>query len=212
MMRFFLFIFVMIFFGNQGYANTILPGKIYAWTSGDGSFTDLLNIPEGFFGPGTGGFSGDINLKSNPVYNFENSHVVGTEEPHFVDTVIVFEHELADTGIISIHMELLSLKTVNPIFIEGIGFIDVFVSLSDSKVSSGHVNVTVNNKNGGLFNTFLDVYPKFTFFLHETGDFLGEVDTGKLSGIKPVEIRGKDSVWSHQVLEGNTIIGDNTTN
>lgn len=197
---------------GEAYADPIEQGKIYAVTLGDKSFTDVLTIPPDFFGPGSSGFCGCIDLASNATADFENSHIFGTSETQHVDTVIALEEPLSETGMIWAHLDMLSLVMPEPIMIEGVGLIDVYVSLSEYEESVGFIDVTVNEAEGGLFDTWMDVYAKFTFRAHDTDSYLGEIDVGAPPDLRAVEVRGHDSIWRHDPVPGETIVGDSTAN
>lgn len=172
---------------------SILPGFDLFETQAQNSFLDL-ETPPSFFDPGSDPFSGRVKFLGEPL----NAPVFGTADT-IVErkaTAILQEPNFSDT--IPIEIVALSLVSTNPITVTYNGNTSpelwyVKVVVSPSKQSNGSMNINHSNPQGGTFDSFLFVQPKFIFT--RLGDNAVRIlDTGALS-LPPKELTATDSPW-----------------
>ncbi|MGH2692464.1 MAG: DUF7450 family protein [Actinomycetota bacterium] len=123
-----------------------------------------VQLPPGFFGPGSDPFNGDVNFGGEDLGVF-NGHGVGDA------STVVQRMEAADpapSDTVPIEIVALSLVSVEPITVTYNGGQnpedwDIRVGLSPSQPSQGHVNIERTGTNGGTFDSQLQVIPLFRF-------------------------------------------------
>jgi len=122
-----------------------------------------VQLPAGFFGPGSDPFNGDVMFAGEPLQTF-GGHDVGDA------STVVQRAEPAEpmpTDTVPIEIVALSLISVEPITVTYGGANpedwDVQVGLSSSGPSEGQVVITQTSPQGGTFEAQLQVVPLFTF-------------------------------------------------
>jgi len=143
----------------------VLASMLLAGPIGPGF--DLLHTPDGTVNLDLGPL-GTVAFKSNRIPGLSN-----------IDTIVQrkdpgdFGPSGTDTARITIELVQLSLVSVSPVSLPGVGFFDVFVRLDPSQPSVGEMLVRHEDPNGGTFDSFFDVFTEITFgpqsfFRHDT--------------------------------------------
>lgn len=169
---------------------TVPPGDDCWSTPCDGgtqtTFCDTP-IPPDFFAPGSEPFSGVIML--------------GGRDPSADTIVRRFDAMLLDGPPETIPIEIVSLNLVScqPITVTIGGSDtqwDVTVDPSVQSAPQGHMTVTKQHPNGGTFDSFLPVQPRFTFTQVGNPTNIRILDTG-LFGMPPIQFTNSGAPWVH---------------
>jgi hypothetical protein len=129
-------------------------------------FMDKTQIPANFFAPGSKPFTGDVEFGGIPIGTFHTKYAGDA------DTVVQRKAAASVPGNgtpsspVPIELVQLSLVSMAPIAVSvgsGTQLWDVHAALSSSRPSTGAMVIAKTAANGGLFQSQLQVYPKFTF-------------------------------------------------
>ena len=147
-------------------------GGSSAWAGAIGEGFDLLQTPQ--FDLDLGGLT--ARMIGNPIPGAGGA-----------DTIVHRLTGLGDgqSGIVPAEIVALSLKSVNPINVQG-NFFDVFVTLAPNTHSMGELNITHTDPGGGTFDSFFDVFT--------------EISIPGLSGSpfpRQDRLEGTGTPWSH---------------
>ncbi|HSS48416.1 MAG TPA: hypothetical protein VLX28_05675 [Thermoanaerobaculia bacterium] len=166
------------------------------------SFTGDFAIPAGFFGEGSGRYSGTVNFKGVPLGSFRD-HKTGK-----ADTVIERKSTPAAAAKFpsesktEIEIAALSLQSTQPIKVRAgkkTELWDVKVGLSTGHPSTGSMTFVQRSAKGGSATSEFTVYPLFTFV--RRGDKAEKtLDTGtqKLAeaGTKHITLKASNIPWT----------------
>ena len=154
-------------------------------------------IPADFFFPGSEPFTGTVCLRSKPIDPCSSN----------ADTYI----ERMSSGVpdcnIPIKLTELSLVSTAPIVVDfpAESFFDVFVTIKPSPPSTGQLEVTRKDPNGGTFDMALNVRYRFEFTLVDSNDspLIWEPNN-------PVTVKSSFFYeWKDGPLEGSVPAGNN---
>jgi hypothetical protein len=163
------------------------------------SFREEFTIPPNFFDTGSEPFQGDVNFAGRPLGTFQQRDVGDA------DTVVQRPQQatLPPSGqggsdIIPIDLVALNLVSVQPIRVgmqQGPDrFFDIFVEISEARSSQGEMRILQQSSAGGMFDSRLQVFPRFTFVPLDGGSSR-TLDTG-MGQPSPRLILGTDGgVW-----------------
>jgi hypothetical protein len=157
---------------------TINAGFDLFETKGDAFFTipHGLAISEDFFHKGSAPFTGIVRFRGYPLRKF---HHKGNEfHIGYTDTVVERKKDVeikgqGQSGETPIELVALSLRSAEPLEVQvgnDVQLWDVRVSVSRKKPSTGSMTITLNNENGGVFDSVLNIYPHFVFERQSDGE------------------------------------------
>jgi hypothetical protein len=159
--------------------STVTAGyDLFETIPGQTSFTfpNAMPIPADFFHKGSAPFIGVIHLEGYPIREFTHP---GTKKKHKTGTTDTVVRRKQDVTIKSVgesgttEIELVQLSLRGSIHVQ-VGSSaqrwDVFVSVSPSKASTGHMTVTQTSEHGGHFASQLTVWPLFRFERRSDGE------------------------------------------
>jgi hypothetical protein len=160
------------------------------WVTGnDGQTHDQLNVPAGFFNPGSDAYTGTVVFKGKPLTSGSS-----------IDTIVTRQQDVVTPGSTALLFKSLSLVSVSPITVTYSGGSgeewDVAVGLSQRLASTGSMTI----KDDGTFSSTLSCYPRFTFTRRSDGA-VRTLDTG--SAPIQMELAGQAKEWE---AEGNAAI------
>jgi hypothetical protein len=181
---------VICYSDYTGAATTVQAGIDLFTTPGCGtshqSFVDQP-IPADFFGPGSDPFTDQVVFRGEPL-NTDPPGIFG-----LADTVVQRQSDAVLPNIgsqitVPIEIVALSLVSVQPITVTYVSgppeLWDVSVCLSTQPQQVGNMTLTRTHANGGTFDSFLPVQPRFTFTRLSDGA-VRILDAGEL-GMEPL--------------------------
>lgn len=137
-------------------AQSVPAGSDY-WVTNSNSTFDTLNLPAGFFGAGSKAYSGTVYFTGDPASGNEYDTKINRTKD--VDLS-------SGSGTTPLVVADLRLKSVSPITVtydDGHSEQwDVYVTLSSAQGSTGSMTIS-GGRDGGSFNSSLDIVPKFNF-------------------------------------------------
>ncbi len=179
------------------------PGDGLAGTNLEFGAPSNPPLPADFFGPGSDPFEGQVCLEGEPL------GPTPWGDFHDADTLILRGDDPFDRcelpplypRTIDIEIVALSLRSIEPIVVTYHGGLDpelwdVEVDLSTEPGTRGEAMVFKVHANGGTFDSFLPVQPRYTF-TRQSDAMTVELDTG-LAGYPPLQYEFMGCEWVHE--------------
>lgn len=125
-----------------------------------------VQVPAGFFGPGSDPHNGNVVFTGEPLGTFQGHHVGDADS--VVQRTEAANPTIGSPDSVPIELVELSLISVSPIRVTYNNGLspedwDIRISLSDQAQSLGQITIERTSENGGIFDSQIQVVPFFTF-------------------------------------------------
>lgn len=130
------------------------------------SFREEFTIPPNFFDDGSQPFQGDVNFGGLPLLTFQGQNVGDADTVVRRPEVATLPGPGSQDPNVPIELVQLSLQSIAPIQVQvgsATQLWDIAAAVSAARPSEGRMRIVQSEANGGMFDSQLEVYPRFTF-------------------------------------------------